>query len=112
MDSILTSTKKALGIGESYLAFDPDVIMHINSVLAILHQLGIGPDEGYQIDGDSQTWSDFFGDDPRLNFIKSYVYLKVRLLFDPPTGTVLESFNRQISELEWRINVAVDKSKW
>lgn len=112
MDSILTSTKKALGIGEGYLAFDPDVIMHINSVLAILHQLGIGPDEGYQIDSDLQKWSDFFGDDPRLNFIKSYVYLKVRLLFDPPTGTVLESFNRQISELEWRINVAVDKSKW
>lgn len=111
-ESILTSTKKVLGIGEDYLAFDPDIIMHINSVLAILHQLGIGPDEGFSIDGTSQTWEGLFGNDPRLNFIKSYVYLKVRLMFDPPTGSVLEAFNRQISEFEWRINVAVDKSKW
>lgn len=111
-ESILASVKKMLGIADEYMRFDPDVIMHINSVLSILHQLGIGPDSGFQIDGPDQTWGDLFGDDPRLNLIKSYVYLRVRLLFDPPVGTVLESFNRIVSEFEWRINVAVDKSKW
>ena len=112
MDSILVSVKKMLGIDESYLVFDTDIIIHINTVLSILHQLGIGADEGFQIDSDEQTWADLFGDDPRLNFIKSYVYLKVRSLFDPPTGSVLESLNRSISELEWRINVAVDPKPW
>lgn len=112
MDSILVSVKKMLGIDESYPAFDTDVIIHINTVLSILHQLGIGADEGFEITGDNETWADLFGADPRLNFIKSYVYLKVRSLFDPPTGSVLDSLNRSISELEWRINVSVDKSKW
>ena len=112
MDSILSSVKKSIGTAEEYTAFDADIIMHTNTVLSILHQIGIGPDEGFQIDGYDQKWEDLFGNDPRLNFIKSYVYLKVRLLFDPPTGTVLESMNRTISELEWRINVAVDPEAW
>lgn len=112
MDSILSSVKKAMGVTEEYTAFDADMIMHINTVLSILHQIGIGPDEGFQIDGYGQKWEDLFGNDPRLNFIKSYVYLKVRTLFDPPTGTVLESTNRLISELEWRINVAIDPKPW
>lgn len=111
-ESILASVKKMLGITEEYKAFDPDIIIHINTVLAILHQLGIGPDEGFQIDGPQQTWADLFGNDPRLNLIKSYVQLRVRLLFDPPVGSALDSYNRIISEFEWRINVAVDKEKW
>ena len=112
MDSILVSVKKMLGIDENYQAFDTDIIIHTNTVLAILHQLGIGADEGFQITGENETWADLFGDDPRLSLIKSYVYLRVRLLFDPPVGSALDSFNRIISEFEWRINVAVDKSKW
>lgn len=109
MESILTSTKKMLGIPEEYEQFDMDLIIHINSVLMVLHQLGIGPTKGYSIAGKTETWQGFMGDDPRLNSVKSYVALKVRLLFDPPTSSaVMESTNRLISELEWRINVQVD----
>lgn len=109
MESILTSTKKMLGIPEEYEQFDMDLIIHINSVLMVLHQLGVGPAKGYSIADKTETWQDFMGDDPRLNSVKSYVALKVRLLFDPPTSSaVMESTNRLISELEWRINVQVD----
>ena len=109
MDSILTSIKKLLGIDEAYEHFDQDVIMHINSVLATLRQLGVGPPEGFSIHDKSAVWSDFIGDSANLEAIKTYIYLKVRLAFDPPTNSsVIESFNRQASEYEWRINVTVD----
>lgn len=110
MESILTSIKKLLGIDEAYEHFDADLIMHINSVLMILTQLGVGPAEGYSISGSSETWSDFLGTDLiKLQSVKSYVYQKVRLMFDPPTGSALiESMNRMISELEWRLQVAAD----
>lgn len=112
-DSILTSTKKILGIEESYTAFDEDIMLHINSVFSILNQLGIGPDDGYAIGDSSDTWDDFFGDDARLNSVKTYVYLRVRLLFDPPTTSYLiNSMNEQVKELEWRLNVQREETSW
>lgn len=110
MTSILTSVKKMLGIAEEYAHFDSDIIMHINSVFAILTQLGVGPKEGFFIEDDTTSWSDFIQSNSLLNPVKSYMYLKVKLLFDPPlSSSVIESTNRLISELEWRINVAVDQ---
>lgn len=110
MESILTSIKKLLGIGEEYEHFDADLIMHINSVFAILTQMGVGPSNGFSIIDEDKEWSDFLPGDPaKLSFVKSYVYLKVKLLFDPPqSSAAIESINRQISELEWRLFVAAD----
>ena len=109
MESILTSIKKLLGIEESYEHFDRDIIMHINSVLATLTQLGVGPARGFSISDKTATWSDFLGDATNLDAVKSFIYIKVRLLFDPPTvAAVLESMNRQASEYEWRLNVGAE----
>ena len=109
MESILTSTKKLLGISEEYEHFDKDLIMHINSVLLILNQLGVGPANPFFIVDKEDTWDDFLEDSTALELVKSYVYLKVKLLFDPPlSSAVIESANRMISEFEWRLNVAVD----
>lgn len=109
MESILTSIKKLLGITEEYAQFDQDIIIHINSVLSILTQLGVGPERGFSIKDETSVWTDFINDDLRLTAVKSYVYLKVKLLFDPPlSSAVIDSTNRMISELEWRINVMVD----
>lgn len=111
MDSILTSVKKMLGIPEEYEQFDMDIIMHINSVFMILTQLGVGPEEGFAIADKTDEWDDFIGDNVLLELVKSYVYLKVRLIFDPPqSSSIIEAMNRQINEFEWRINVAVDPS--
>lgn len=112
-DSILTSTKKILGIEESYTAFDEDIMLHINSVFSILNQLGIGPENGFAIEDNSDTWDDFLGDELRLNSVKTYVYLRVRLLFDPPTTSYLiNSMNEQVKELEWRLNVQREETSW
>ena len=109
MDSILTSIKKLLGITKEETSFDQDLIMHINSVFSILTQLGVGPSEGFFIEDDSAIWGDFLEDSTNLELVKTYVYMKARLMFDPPTGSaVMESMNKMISELEWRINVTVD----
>lgn len=109
MDSILTSIKKLLGISEEYEQFDIDIITHINSVIAILTQVGIGPKEGFFITSKEQMWNDFMTDSPKLAFVRSYIYLKVRLLFDPPSSSaVIESINKQIEELEWRIFTEAD----
>lgn len=109
MDSILTSIKKLLGITEEYEHFDSDLIMHINSVFMVLNQLGVGPAEGFSITDKTETWEDFTQNNLMIQSVKSYVYLKVRLLFDPPSSSaVMESINRQISELEWRLNLSVD----
>ena len=107
-DSILESVKKALGIDPSYEAFDPDIIMHINSTFSVLHQLGVGPDSQFSIEDAEATWSDFLSGRDELNMVKSYIFLKVRLLFDPPQGSVLESFKEQAAEYEWRMNVEVE----
>ena len=112
MESILTSIKKMLGIAEEYTHFDADLIMHINSVFAILTQIGVGPSEGFSIEDDTDVWTDFIQDNKRLESVKSYTYMKVKLLFDPPlSSSVIESMNRIISELEWRIQVAADPVK-
>ncbi len=105
-NSILTSTKKILGLAEDYTVFDLDVITHINSTFSTLHQLGLGPDDGFMIEDESATWTQFFGADPRLNSIKTLVYLRVRILFDPPqTSHHMDAAQNQIKELEWRLNV-------
>lgn len=106
-DSILDSIKKNLGIPYGVDAFDMDIILHINSALAELHQLGVGPNECFVIEDNGATWSDFT-DDPRLNMVKTYMYLEVRLAFDPPTASVLSAMERKRDEYEWRLNVAGD----
>ena len=111
MESILTSVKKMLGITEEYDHFDADIIMHINSVLMVLTQLGVGPSEGFIIEDDSTTWDEFFVDTIQLQAVKSYIGMKVKLLFDPPTSSaVTESYNRLISEFEWRLKVAAESN--
>lgn len=108
MESILTSIKKLLGIGEDYEHFDADIIIHINSVLMILNQLGVGV-EGFAIKDKTAIWTDFMSDETMIESVKSYVYLKVRLIFDPPqSSAVISAIERTISELEWRINVWVE----
>lgn len=103
--SILNDTKKILGIGVDYTAFDEDILMHINSAFSTLNQLGVGPRDGFQISDETATW-DTFVVDSRLNPVKTYIYLRVRLLFDPPgTSYHIEAMTRQIKELEWRLNV-------
>lgn len=109
MESILTSIKKLLGITEEYEQFDTDLIVHINSVFMILNQLGVGPKQGFVITDKSAVWNDFTSGSLNVESVKTYVFLKVRLIFDPPQSSALiDSYNRQISELEWRLNVAVD----
>ena len=107
--SILDSIKKLLGISSEVTEFDTDILIHINSVFSILTQLGVGPSGGFSIEDSSAEWSDFIGDDARLSDVKSFVYLKTRLLFDPPASSAaMDAMNRMASELEWRINVSVD----
>ena len=111
MESILTSIKKLLGISEEYEQFDQDIIMHINTVFMNLTQLGVGPDKGFYIEDADATWDDFVNLDKniQLQAVKTYIYLKVKLLFDPPlSSAVIESTNNMIAELEWRLNAAVE----
>lgn len=111
-ESILTSVKKLLGIAEDYTVFDTDLVLHINSVFLTLSQLGVGPEEGFMITSEDETWGDYMNSGALLNAVKSYVYLKVRLLFDPPSSSsVSDSVRNMISELEWRINVEGENSK-
>lgn len=108
-ESILIYVKKLLGIQEDYTHFDPDVIYGINAAFGVLTQLGVGPEEGFMISDDSAKWNDFVSDTTRLSLIKPYVYLKTRLLFDPPSSNALiDSFNKTINEYEWRLYVASD----
>lgn len=112
MDSILTSIKKLLGIPEEYEHFDVDLIMHINSVFTVLTQLGVGPSEGFSISDSSAIWEDFLPDMRNYESVKSYMHMKVKLLFDPPASSVvMESMNRLINEFEWRLNVTADPGK-
>lgn len=114
-ESILKGTKKIVGLAEGYTPFDHDVITHINSAFSSLSQLGIGPELGFMIEDDSALWEDFanLGDASNLivpqnqmNMIKTYIFLKVRMLFDPPsTSFHIEAMNNQIQEHEWRLNV-------
>ena len=109
MESILTSIKKMLGIPEDYEHFDADIIMHINSVFMILTQIGVGPTKGFTIEDKVATWTDFVSDATNVEAVKSYVYLKVRLLFDPPTSSsVIATIERMIVEYECRLNIAAE----
>lgn len=106
--SILDDVKHTLGLLPEDTSFDSDIIMHINSTFGTLTQLGVGPEIGYMITDSAQTWSEFFTD-PRLNAVKSYVFLCVKMLFDPPdTGFVFSSMERQKEEMEFRLNVVAD----
>lgn len=111
MESILTTIKKLLGIDESYTHFDSDLIIHINSVFMILTQLGVGPPEGFMIEDDSAYWEDYISDPTKLQAVKTFIHLKVKLLFDPPQSSAhIESINRLANELEWRLNVAAESN--
>ena len=109
MDNILSSIKKLLGIPTEETAFDSDIIMHINSVFMILNQLGVGPTNGFTISDDYALWSDFIPDGQNIELVKSYMYMKVRLMFDPPSSSaVLSAMEKSISEFEWRLNVQAE----
>ena len=109
MESILTSIKKMLGPAEEYEHFDPELIMHINSALAVATQLGIGPEEGFVVRDKNDLWTDLAPDGPMLELTKAYVYAKVKLKFDPPTtGSHVEVLKETIREYEWRACLAAE----
>ena len=111
-NSILDSTKRALGIPSEYDVFDETVILHINSIFATLQQMGVGPDEGFMIVDDAQEWDSFTDTKKIINNVKSYMFLRVKLLFDPPTtGFTTESMTRQVTEMEWRLQVAAQTAR-
>ena len=113
MESILISIKKLLGLAEEYTQFDTDVIIHINSVFTTLTQMGVGPSEGFYIEDATSEWTDFIPDLSKVQALKTYVYLKVKLVFDPGSigSSTLAAYERQIQELEWRLHVECDKYK-
>lgn len=112
MDSILNTIKKKLGPGIEHEFFDDDIITEINSALSDLASFGVGPEEGFFIEDDSATWEEFIGDFPKpnlLNNVKRYVYLSVKLIFDPPTNSsVLKSYENTLAKLEWKLNHTVE----
>lgn len=111
--SILTSIKKNLGLVEDYVAFDADILLLINSVLATLNQIGIGPEAGFAITDKVATWDDFLGPDPKWNMVPNYVYIRVRLIFDPPTNSFLvDALKEQVTELEYRISALRELNAW
>lgn len=108
-ESILESVKHLLGPGSCDDHFDDDLIIFINGVFSQLTQLGVGPEKGFFIDGPDKSWEEYIGDDPKLEMVKTYMYTKVRLRFDPPqSSSVIQLMQQDASELEWRLNVAVD----
>ena len=115
--SILSSIKKLLGIEEDDESFDVEIILNINSVFMILNQLGLGPTNGFFIEDKTSLWTDFIPRRKDFMAVKSYIYLKVRLMFDPPQmGYLVESIKKQCDEFEWRLNVQAEtklnKQKW
>lgn len=109
MESILVSIKKLLGITAECKDFDADIIMHINTAFMILNQLGVGPSDGFRIEDDLKTWNEYIEDSKKLDSVKSYIHLKVKLLFDPPLNSaVIKAIEDSIDELEWRLNVEAE----
>jgi hypothetical protein len=113
MESILTSIKKLLAIEDDYTHFDMDIIMNINSVLMTLTQLGVGPTAGFTITSNTETWTDFLGEQfSNLEGVKTYIYLKVRLVFDPPTSSgAIDAMTRIATEIEWRLNLQAEQNR-
>jgi len=112
-DSILDGVKKILGLPLDDTSFDFDVITHINTAFSTLQQLGIGPTAGFMIVDNTAEWDAFLGADTRLNSVKTYVWLRVKSLFDPPqTAHLIAAMKEQITELEWRLNVHVEETIW
>lgn len=107
--TILSSVKKSLGITDSMTHFDDVIIMHVNTVFVILNQMGVGPEEVFSIEDNYSYWDDF-STDVSMNMVKSYMYLKVKMLFDTPTGSVKEAIERSINELEFRLNAEHEKT--
>lgn len=102
-DGILPTIKKMIGPSEEYDYFDPDLMIHINAALSVLRQLGIGPQEGFRLTTGQETWGEFLGDETDLEMVKDYIYMKVKLAFDPPTSSsLLASYQELIKEFEWR----------
>jgi hypothetical protein len=111
-DSILDTTKKMVGFEWDYHAFDIDIITHINSTFFVLQQLGIGPEEGFSITDNTKTWDDYTAG-KSIEAVKSYMYLKVRMLFDPPANSFTQdAMKNQATELEWRLNVYTEGVRW
>lgn len=105
-ESILKTIKQLIGCPDGFEQFDLDLTIHINSAFAILTQLGVGPKEGYRITGPDNVWSEFEEDAQKSSLIKDYVYIKTRLLFDPPTSSALmDSLKEQLKEMEWRLYI-------
>lgn len=113
-NSILISTKKILGLAQNYDVYDLDIITHINSAFSDLTQLGVGPANGFMIEDETPEWADFFGtEDFQLNSVKTFVYLKVRLIFDPPqTSYLITAMEKQIEQIAWRLNVHREETAW
>lgn len=108
-DSILDSIKKLLGIAAEYKNFDTDIIIHINSVFMILKQLGIGPEETFKIYDDTAVWEDYITEEDNLEAVKSYIYLKVKQVFDPALSSAVKEANKEmLNELEWRLNIQAE----
>ena len=113
MDSILVTIKKMLGLDDTYEHFDTDIIVNINTIFMVLNQLGVGPTKGFSIRDKNAMWSDYLPvDDLNMEAVMTYIYLRVRLLFDPPANSFLiEAIKSQISEIEWRLNVQAEGGK-
>lgn len=110
-ESILTSIKKLLGIAENYTNFDQDIIIHINTVFMTLNQLGVGSGEVFRIEDEYAVWSDYVSEETNFDAIKTYIYLKVKLVFDPPlSSAVMEAIKASISEYEWRLNIQAESN--
>lgn len=110
MNSILTSIKQLLGIEDNYTEFDADIMIHINAVFMILRQVGVGPVNGFSISDKFANWTDFLPkEDPNHEAVKSYMYAKVRLMFDPPASSILkDSLKSIVDEFEWRLNIEAE----
>ena len=112
-ESILTSTKKKLGLDETYTVFDEDIIGFINGVFSTLEELGIGPEGGFEITDKTTTWDAFYGTNKTFNSVQTYIYLCVRMQFDPPqTGYLMDALAKQKLELEWRLNNKREMFAW
>ena len=109
-EKILSSIKKLLGLSDGVTVFDTDIVIHINTVFANLAQMGVGPQDaegknvGFRISTGEETWGDFTANDILIENVKTYVYIKVKMVFDPPTSSALiDAYNAQAKELEWRL---------